>query len=237
MALPQLNNDNPIYEMEVPSTGETVNFRPFLVREQKNLLIALESQDPKQLLKAMLSCLESCVSNVKVSELSTFDVDYMFTQIRSKSVGETTKVLIKCENCEDESSVDVNLSEIKMDTAEMQDPLIQLTDKISVKMKYPTYVDMMDSTIFNEDMSRVEFIFENVVNSMHSIQTEDENILLKDEPKEEIEKFINNLSNEQLEKITAFVDGMPTLKHVIENKCAKCGHDNELTLQGLQDFF
>ena len=119
----------------------------------------------------------------------------------------------------------------------MQDPLIQLTDKISVKMKYPTYVDMMDSTIFNEDMSRVEFIFENVVNSMHSIQTEDENILLKDEPKEEIEKFINNLSNEQLEKITAFVDGMPTLKHVIKNKCAKCGHDNELTLQGLQDFF
>ena len=115
--------------------------------------------------------------------------------------------------------------------------MIKLTDEISVKMKYPTYIDMMDSTVFSEDVSRVEFIFENVKNSMHSIQTEDENILLKDEPKEELDKFINNLSNEQLEKITDFVEGMPTLKHVIQNKCVKCGHDNELTLEGLQDFF
>ena len=237
MALPQLNNDNPIYEMEVPSTGEKLKFRPFLVKEQKNLLIALESQDPKQLMTAMLSCIESCVHGAKVDSLSTFDVDYMFTQIRAKSVGETTKVTIKCENCEEESSLDINLDEIKMDTSTMKDPLIKLTDEISVKMKYPTYIDMMDSTVFSEDVSRVEFIFENVKNSMHSIQTEDENILLKDEPKEELDKFINNLSNEQLEKITDFVEGMPTLKHVIQNKCVKCGHDNELILEGLQDFF
>ena len=103
MGLPQLRNDVPKYEMIVPSTKQAVKFRPFLVKEQKVLLVAFESKDPKQILGSMLDCLESCVQGINVHELASFDVDYMFTQVRSKSVGETTQLLHPCEKCNEEN--------------------------------------------------------------------------------------------------------------------------------------
>ena len=112
MGLPQLKNDVPKYDMIVPSTKEAVKFRPFLVKEQKVLLVAFESKDPKQILGSMLDCLGSCVQNVNVHELASFDVDYMFTQVRSKSVGETTQLLHACENCNEENEVKFNLQDI-----------------------------------------------------------------------------------------------------------------------------
>ena len=110
MALPKLSNDRPIYEMVVPSTKETVKYRPFLVKEQKSLLVAFESQDQKQILNSMLACIESCVPGVDVMKLATFDVDYMFTQVRSKSVGETSTVLSACTECREENEVKINIA-------------------------------------------------------------------------------------------------------------------------------
>ena len=238
MALPRVSNDRPIYEMVVPSTKETVKFRPFLVKEQKNLLVAFESKDPKQILNSMLGCIESCVPGMNVKKLATFDVDYMFTQIRSKSVGETSIVLSACKNCNEENEVTMNLQEIKVDADGMKSEIIAINDDISVEMKYPTYEDMLNkSQALKNESSAAEALFDSIVLCLHAVQTKDENILINQEPKEEVDNFINSLNNQQLEKITSLVQTMPTLKHSQEYECKKCGHKNTVELAGLQDFF
>ena len=238
MALPKLNNDNPIYETIIPSTKETVKFRPFLVKEQKNLLIAMESKDTKQILNAMLGCIESCSSLTNVKKLATFDVDYMFTQIRSKSVGETSDIVTECTSCKHNNTVKIDLSQIKMDTDSVKDTVIPLNDQISVTMQYPSYEDMMkNNSIFSEDGKAIDVILDTIVSCIHSVQTEDENVMIKDEPKEEVENFINSLTTEQLDKINAFVDSMPTLEHQHDYTCENCGENKTLILRGLQDFF
>ena len=238
MALPILSNDKPMYEVVVPSSQETFKFRPFLVKEQKSLLIAFESQDNKQILTTMLNCIESCVPGIDLKKLATFDMDYVFTQIRAKSVGEKSTILTKCIECEEENKVEVNLEQIKMGKAELKNTLIPITDTINVQMKYPTYVDIVQQpNIMKEDASQVEVLFQSIKSCMHAVQTGEDNIIISQEPIEEVEKFVNSLTNQQLEKITEFVNDMPTLEHKEKFKCEKCGHDNTLALKGLQDFF
>ena len=238
MALPRVSNDRPIYEMVVPSTKETVKFRPFLVKEQKSLLVAFESKDPKQILNSMLGCIESCVPGINVKQLATFDVDYMFTQVRSKSVGETSTILTACQNCNEENEVSINLQEIQIDADGMKSEVIEINDDISVEMRYPTYQDMLNkSQALKNETSTADALFDSIVLCLHAVQTKDENILISQEPKEEVDNFINSLNNQQLEKITGFVQTMPLLKHSQEYECKKCGHKNTVELAGLQDFF
>ena len=238
MALPVLSNDKPMYEVIVPSSQETYKFRPFLVKEQKSLLIAFESQDNKQILTTMLNCIESCIPGLNIKKLATFDMDYLFTQIRAKSVGETSTVLSACVKCKEENEVVVNLQNIKMEKTDIKTKVIPITDTIKVEMKYPTYDDVMKNTAFmKDDANTTDVLFSNIVNCMHAVQTEEDNILISQEPKEEIDKFINSLTNQQLEKITQFVQSVPTLYHEQKYICKKCGHENTLELKGLQDFF
>ena len=237
MALPKLSNDRPIYEMVVPSTKETVKFRPFLVKEQKNLLVAFESKDQKQILNSMLACIESCVPGVNVMKLATFDVDYMFTQVRSKSVGETSKVLSACTNCNEENEVTINLNDIEVKSDGLKTEMIEITDDISIEMKYPTYEDTLSFTQSDVEASASEMLFNSIASCLNAVQTKEENILLKHEPKEEIETFINSLTTAQLEKVTQFINKIPTLIHEQKYTCKKCGHENTLAMKGLQDFF
>jgi len=238
MALPVLSNDKPMYEVVVPSSQETYKFRPFLVKEQKSLLIAFESQDNKQILTTMLNCIESCIPGLDMKKLATFDMDYLFTQIRAKSVGETSTVLSACVKCKEENEVVINLQNIKMEKTDIKTKVIPITDTIKVEMKYPTYDDVMKNTAFmKDDANTTDVLFSNIVNCMHAVQTEEDNILISQEPMEEIDKFINSLTNQQLEKITQFVQSVPTLYHEQKYICKKCGHENTLELKGLQDFF
>ena len=238
MALPKLNNDQPVYEMVIPSTKETVKYRPFLVKEQKSMLVAFESQDMKQILNAMLNCIETCVPGINVKDLATFDVDYIFTQVRAKSVGESATILSACVECNEENEVKINLEDIKMESSEIKTKVIPITDKINVEMKYPTYNDMLGNPNFmKQGTNQTEILFESIVSCMHSVQTEDDNIVISQEPREEIEKFVNSLNNEQLTKITEFVESMPTMKHEEKFTCKKCKHENTVELKGLQDFF
>lgn len=238
MALPVLSNDKPTYEVVVPSTQETFKFRPFLVREQKSLLIAFESQDNKQILTTMLNCIESCVPGIDLNKLATFDLDYIFTQIRAKSVGEKSSIVTKCIKCEEENKVEINLEKIKMEKAELKSKVIPITDQINIQMKYPTYMDVLTNpNITNDNSSEVEVLFDSIRSCLYAVQTGDDNIIISQEPHEEVEKFINSLTNQQLEKITQFVNSMPTLTHKEKFKCVKCGHENTLSLRGLQDFF
>lgn len=237
MALPRLSNDRPIYEMVVPSTKETVKYRPFLVKEQKSLLVAFESQDQKQILNSMLACIESCVPGVDVMKLATFDVDYMFTQVRSKSVGETSTVLSACTECREENEVKINLADINVKSDGLKTEVIEISDDISLEMKYPTYEDTLGYVKSELSDNAAETMFNSIATCINAVQTKDENILLKHEPREEIETFINSLTTQQLEKITSFVDGMPTLIHEQKYTCKKCSHENTLQMKGLQDFF
>ena len=238
MALPVLTNDKPMYDVVVPSLQQSFKFRPFLVKEQKSLLVAYESQDMKQILNAMLNCIETCVPGIKTNQLATFDVDYVFTQVRAKSVGETTKILSACVKCNEENEVQINLEDIKMDAAELKTTVVPITDTISVKMKYPTYADMLKNPNYlKTDTSQTELLFESMISCMHSVQSGDDNIIISQEPREEIEKFVNSLTNKQLEKITEFVESMPTMKHEQKFMCKKCEHENTVELKGLQDFF
>lgn len=238
MALPQLKNDVPKYEMTVPSTGEVVKYRPFLVKEQKVLLVAFESKDSKQILNSMLDSISSCVPNIKLDSLATFDVDYMFTQVRSKSVGETSTILHACKNCNEENEVKVRLDQIKVNIPEnwKKTTEIEISKDITVELKFPTYKDISYLNI-DDNASDAELLMDTVAACMKAVKTEDEYILVKDEPKEEVEKFINSLTNQQLEKITNFASNAPKLSHTQNYECKKCKTENKIELSGLQDFF
>ena len=238
MALPQLKNDVPKYEMTVPSTGQKVKYRPFLVKEQKVLLVAFESQDNRQILNSMLDCLSSCVPDVKLTDLATFDVDYMFTQVRSKSVGETSTVMHACKECNEENEVKIRLDEIKVQMNDSWKKVVdvEIDKNIIVELKYPSYRDVSYINM-DEKTSDTDMMMETIKASMKAVKTEDEYLLMKDEPKEEVERFINSLTNQQLEKITNFASDAPKLAHTQNYECKKCKTENKIELSGLQDFF
>ena len=236
MALPKL--EVPTYELTLPSTNKVVKFRPFLVKEQKVLLVAFESKDSKQILNSMLDSISSCVPNIKLDSLATFDVDYMFTQVRSKSVGETSTILHACKNCNEENEVKVRLDQIKVNIPEnwKKTTEIEISKDITVELKFPTYKDISYLNI-DDNASDAELLMDTVAACMKAVKTEDEYILVKDEPKEEVEKFINSLTNQQLEKITNFASNAPKLSHTQNYECKKCKTENKIELSGLQDFF
>lgn len=236
MALPKLNSA-PKYELTVPSTGKQTYFRPFLVKEQKVLLIAYESKDRKQVIKAILDTIEACVDeNIEVNKLTTFDVDYIFTQIRSKSVGEKVDLRVKCTHCETMNDIQVNLEDIKVDNVEGT-KIIKLNDEISVSLRYPSYSQLMKSQKFFDTSSETETVMEIIISCMESVMTEEENISLKDESREEIVRFLDSMTSEQFEKISDFVQSMPTMTHDVHFKCTSCTEENNVVLRGIDDFF
>lgn len=235
MALPKIN-EVPKYTTTIPSTGKKVTYRPFLVKEQKILLIAMESQDDKLIVQAIADTITACIDeNINVKNLATFDVEYLFTQIRSKSVGETSTVKIKCKSCEDFSDVQINLDEIGVEI-DKTTKRIELTDRYVLNMKYPSYDNMIDVSKAVDD-SFAMTIYSLVQKCLDTLQTEEDLIKFEDETKESIEEFIDSLNNDQYEKLVAYVLRLPKLKHDVEFDCEHCGHHNKVTLQGIQDFF
>ena len=235
MALPVLN-EVPKYELTIPSTQEKVLFRPFLVKEQKILLLAYESKNRKQIVQAMLDTIGACAQTVDVMKLSTFDVDYIFTQIRAKSVGEKVELNVSCTECNTPNQTTVNLEEIVVDITD-KNMIVPITNEISIKLKYPNYGYYMASSTFFEIETQSEMMTEIVISCLDSVMTEEENISIKDESKEEITKFIESLTSSQFEKISNFVENLPTLKHTIHYNCINCGVENNKELEGLDDFF
>ena len=236
MALPKLN-EVPQYELTIPSTGKIAAYRPFLVKEQKVLLIANESQDRRQVLRALLNTIDACVPDIDVNQLTGFDVDYIFTQIRTKSVGETSKVGMKCQSCEENNEVTVRLDEV-YSSAPPENNIVKLTDQISVEMSYPKYYQVINSEkLLDEDTTLTEKALETLKMCLTAVITEEERILLKDESAQEIDNFIGSLSNTQLENLLQYVNKIPTLKYDVKFQCQSCGHDNDIQIEGINDFF
>ena len=235
MALPLLN-ENPEYEMIIPSKQQKVNFRPFLVKEQKVLLLAFESKDRNQILKAMMNTIDACVhSDVDVRSLPSFDIDYMFTQIRAKSVGETADVKMKCNKCEHQTTVNIKIEEIEPPKNIEKEIIIELNDKYSLEMQYPNYASLFDT--LGKEENQTEIIMKFMIECMTGLLTDEERISMKDEPLSEKQKFLESLNASQFEKLTNFINTMPTLTHDVHFDCEACGEPNQHTLRGLEDFF
>lgn len=239
MALPKIN-EVPHYKTSIPSTGQKISFRPFLVKEQKILLIAMESQDSQQIVDAIANTLKSCiVDNINIESLATFDIEYLFTQIRSKSVGEISNVRIKCVECGEFTEVGVNLSDIKVDV-NVSLKTVKLNDQYILKLRYPGYASMGQIDQMRESGNKqtlTEALHKLAVACLDELQTEDDLIKFDDESEADIADFIDNLTSTQFDQIMAFAVNIPTMKHELEFDCDHCSTHNNHTLQGLGDFF
>ena len=240
MALPKLNV--PVYEAILPSTEKVIKYRPFLVKEEKILLTALEADETEALSIAVKQIVNNCVQGeLDVDKLPTFDIEYLFLRLRAKSVGEKATIGLKpwgCpknkgELCENTTQVEVDLEEVKVVRDEKHNPKIMLDDSIGIKMKYPdinvaglsTGIDNMDAGM-RVIKDCVEMIF-----------TEEETHEKDSFTEKELDEFIDSLNTKQLDKIRNFFETMPTLKHTVKYKCGTCKEEKETTVQGLQSFF
>ena len=245
MALPKINN--PIFELTLPSTGQSVKYRPFLVKEQKILLLAAESESNKSTLMAVKQIINNCViDDIDVDKLPTFDIEYFFIRLRAKSIGETVDLRMrhptgfnsKGEQCEHITTKQVNLLEIEVEKA------IEHTDKIildeetgvGIKLKYPTVnaLDDIDTTTVN---NQVVGAIESIISAIDYIFDKDNVYKKEDSTKEELIEFLEGLSQDQFIKVTKFFETMPKVKNKIAWKCAGCGSEDEVTLEGMQSFF
>lgn len=234
MALPKL--DSPRYEMKVPSTGKKAVYRPYLVKEEKVLMLAMESNDNKQMIRALKDVITSCTEGTIDSEsLTMFDLEYVFMQLRSKSVGETTEARISCKSCEEKNSLNIDLAKIRVDVPKESERKIKLTDNVGIIMKYPTVNDIMDVEL--TDDASVDKMFDLIEKCIGAIFSGDEIFDAKDQSKAELKEFIESLNSEQFNKIKAFVENMPAAKVDIEFDCIKCKEHNKIEVKGLANFF
>ena len=234
MVLPKLNT-SPKYEMVIPSSKQTVRYRPYLVKEEKVLLMAFESNDSSQAMNAIIDTILVCIDeNIKRETLTTFDVEYMFTQIRSKSVGETSKVNVKCEKCETLNAVTINLAEVELDTPESVNNEIELTPEVSIELSYPSADSLIN---IDKEATQAEKILATIVASIDVIKTEEERVSTKDVTKKEVEEFVDGMTGEQFSNLAEYVKNIPTLKENVEFVCENCGHNNSRELVGFTDFF
>lgn len=237
MALPRLN-DTPKYSEVIPSTGEEISYRPFLVKEEKVLLIAMESSDPKQMAMSISDTVSSCIfENIDISKLTGYDIEYLFLKIRSKSVGETSNVMVQCPTCDHSNEIEINLDEIKVpENAELNN-IIKLNDDISVKMKPPSYVALATNPIITGDGSLTEKIFGMLRETIDAVMTEEERISMKETTQQDFEEFIESMTTEQFNRVKEYVESIPTLSHEIKFDCEGCGATTTRTLEGMQNFF
>jgi len=235
MALPIL--DTATYELTLPSSDVQVKYRPFLVKEEKLLLMALESQESKQITNALKSIVDACTFGaVNVSALPVFDLEYVFLQIRSKSVGEVAKLKVRCpDDNETYANVEVDLSKVEVQVDEAHTNEIQINDKVKMIMKYPT-IDSIDADVDANDL-KTEQMFDMIAASIYQIYDGETVHNAKDYKKEELNAFIESLSSAHFEKVQKFFQTMPKLQQEIEVENPKTKVKSKMMLQGLADFF
>ena len=234
MPLPQITT--PEFTTILPSTGERLSFRPFLVKEEKILLMAQEGKDKNEIQRAVINILEECIKTpVTIEDLPLFDIEWLFIQLRSKSVGEVIDLKIKhVENkeCLHLNPVEVNLEELEMTKDPKHTNIINITDDIGVTMRYPSLKLVGDKNPEGLDSTAVfNLICDCVLNVF------DKDQVYNDFTKEEIDKFVGDLDQKQLLKFMDFFKTMPKVEQTIKYKCEKCGQDVEHKLNGLVDFF
>ena len=236
MPLPKISP--PTYELTIPSSERKIKYRPFLVKEEKILIIAMESQDDKQIAQAVKDVLGSCIltKGISVDKLSTFDIEYLFLNIRGKSVGETVEVLVTCpDDNKTKVPVVVNLDEIQVIRSENHSADISLDGNLSMRMKYPSMGEFVKSN-FNVEM-KVDDTFDMVCSCIEQVYSEEESWAAADCTKKELLEFLEQLDSSQFKKIETFFETMPKLSHTFKVTNPNTKVESDITLEGLNAFF
>ena len=238
MPLPKIST--PSYELELPSTGETIQYRPFLVKEEKLLLLALESEDTKQITTAVKNVIKNCIitKNIKVETLPTFDIEYLFLNIRAKSVSEEVEVNIICPD-DGETTVPVTIAvdEINVQKNENHTKNIRVDDDIMMEMRYPSLDQFIKSNFDLSNDTSMEQSFELVVSCIDKIYTKDDVWSSSDVTKKELNEFLEQMNSQQFKQIEKFFETMPKLSHTIKVKNPNTNVESEVVLEGLSSFF
>tara|TARA_R100001594_G_scaffold145061_1_gene194826 strand:- start:1014 stop:1733 length:720 start_codon:yes stop_codon:yes gene_type:complete len=238
MPLPKIAT--PTYELELPSTGKTVQYRPFLVKEEKLLVIALESEDNKQITTAIKAVLKACVltKGIKVETLPTFDIEFLFLNIRGKSVGEELDVNIICPDDETtEVSIKVDLDDIKIQRDEKHTNQIKLDDTLMMEMKYPSLDEFIKNNFDFNDTNQMDQSFQLIASCIDKVYSEDEAWATADCTKKEVNEFLESMNSSQFKEIEAFFTTMPKLSHTINVTNPKTKVKSDVVLEGLASFF
>jgi hypothetical protein len=238
MPLPKIAT--PTYELELPSTGETIKYRPFLVKEEKLLIIALESEDTKQITTAIKTVIKNCIETkgIKVETLPTFDIEYLFLNIRGKSVGEEIEVNVICPDDEETSvSVKINIDEIQVQRDENHTNKIKLDEVLMMEMKYPSLEQFIKSNFDLSNKNTIDQSFELVSSCVDKIYNQDDVWVAADVTKKELMEFLDQMNTNQFKEIEKFFETMPKLSHTIKITNPKTEIESEVVLEGLSSFF
>ena len=238
MPLPKIAT--PTYSLELPSSGKEINYRPFLVKEEKVLVIALESEDTKQITNAIKAVLKSCVltKGIKVETLPTFDIEYLFLNIRGKSVGEELEVNIICpDDGESTVPVTINLDDIQVQKDDSHNKQIKLDDNLMMEMKYPSLEQFIKNNFDFKEENQMEQSFDLISTSIDKIYSEEEVWATADCTKKEVKDFLESMNSSQFKDIEQFFETMPKLKHTVTVTNPNTSVESAVVLEGLAAFF
>ena len=238
MPLPKIAT--PTYELELPSTGKTISYRPFLVKEEKLLVLALESEDTKQITTAIKAVLKSCIQTkgIKVETLPTFDIEFLFLNIRGKSVGEVLEVNVICPDDEEtQVKVNINLDDIQIEKSEDHNNQIRLDDQLMMEMKYPSLDEFIKNNFDFKNENALDQSFQLIASCIDKIYNEEEVWAAADFSKKEVNDFLEQMNSSQFKEIETFFETMPRLSHTINVTNPKTKVENEVVLEGLASFF
>ena len=239
MPLPKINT--PTYDLTLPSTGKKIKYRPFLVREEKILIMAMESENMTEITNAIVQILSDCIvsKDVKVESLATFDIEYLFLNVRAKSVGETVDVNITCpDDGETQVEMSIDIDSIKVQKTRGHKNIIKLDDELSMKLKYPSLDQFVENNFETEEgASEINQSLSMITSCVEMIYNQEENWEASDYSKKELDEFIEQLNTKQFKQIEKFFATMPKLSHTIAVKNPETGVESEVVLEGLASFF
>jgi hypothetical protein len=229
----------PTYDLEIPSTGKKIKFRPFVVKEEKILLIALESKDETQIKNAVVDCLKSCIltKGIKIEDLAMFDLEYIFLNVRAKAAGEIVEMLFTAkDDGETQLPYNLNLEEVEVIKPDGHDKKVELTDDSGLIMKYPGLNQFIDSQIIQKEQTTQE-VFDVIVDCVEQIYSGDEVWDSKTTPKKEIAEYLDGLTSKQFEAVQKFFATMPKVSHSFKLTNPQTAVESEYTIEGLVNFF
>ena len=239
MPLPKINT--PTYELAIPSTGKKIRYRPFLVKEEKILIMALESEDIKQITDAIVEILSECIltKGVKVLELATFDIEFIFLNVRAKSVGEMIDVNVTCpDDGKTQVQMEIDIDSIKVQKDKKHSNLVKIDEKLSMKMKYPSIQQFVQNNFDIKDTGPdVDQSLTMITTCIEQIYTEEESWSASDSTSDELKEFVEQMNTKQFKEIEGFFTTMPKLSHTVKVKNPKTKVESEVVLEGLASFF
>ena len=238
MPLPTIST--PTYELVLPSSNRKIKYRPFLVKEEKILILAMESQDTKQIARAVKDVISHCIlsKGIKVEKLATFDIEYLFLNIRGKSVGEDIEVMVTCpDDNKTQVPMSINVDTIKVHIDEEHSKDIVLDDVYTLRMKYPSLNEFIKTNFDNVDDMKVDDTFDLIASCIDQVYSEDESWASEECTKKELTTFVESLNSGQFKKVERFFETMPKLSHTVKVKNPKTKVESDVVLEGLASFF